>query len=434
MSLTIRYSHRCTTPSLTFRSGMSNTQSSLPLHILQQKSSPTSSADPSSSNIMAATIPLVTASMALIELAKAVQHLQVDHVDSALTTRLPDTTHDKIVTLNPNFSQNQQSSDMEMAPPARPASQPEKVQGSSITFLEYAKFNNSSDPEVRQIDGVTIPPHLLNMVQLDSFDFTFAQGSKVACRLGYKFQESATTPANLKIHCLKQNSGAGRVEAVLYSRKRKAPEDDADSEDFDDDMDARGRMIERVVWSNREHDSAPAKRPCLPNRDRVFMRAASSESSLYQTPHPIATSSPAVEFKQTLLFSSHAKRGLSPSLQYKSILHDSCLYLGKTTPARRRRKPSLLYKAMVHTLHDNSASLHKAEVANQQEALRKERGGLMIDFENRLKMSSKDIGRNAKIADAYATALEGWERDLKGSEGGKGKAWITSMWEMPEKK
>lgn len=334
--------------------------------------------------------------------------------------RLPNKAFNELVAVPQHCSKQPQSSNKMLPPSTRPIRQPKKPRQRSITYCDSAKFNNNHLSQVLQIDSVTLPRHLTNVIQRDNFDFAHGEDPRVACWPGYEFRDWRTQPANLRAYCTKQNASQDNVEAVLYSRKRQVPEEESD----DDGMDARGRMIDHVVWADRENTDPPARRRrcrCpTPIRDIVYQRGASkfsAETSLYQTPcPPPATPIPAVSFSQTLLFSSATSKTRKPP-----------------TPA----VIPLQFLAVATRLRASEIASRRSERAAQQAELRKKRGGLMIDVEGRLKKwRAREIGRNTKIADQYATAFEGWDWRLKnegGEEGKKKREWVKSMWEMPKK-
>jgi hypothetical protein len=343
----------------------------------------------------------------------------------AVTTRLPETTCDELMDLDPHPHKQPSYSDKLAECPGR-ACKPATTKEPPYFHGASANFDSNRFSEIPRIDGVAIPRHLVTLIQRDTFDLTESQNSRVARRLGYEFHDARASKENLTQCYNKQSSGKGRVEAVLYRRKGQQIAADPATSAHDDGMDARGRMIDRVVWSDRETAALQSNtslskrqrdRSPTPIREPVYQQAAkySSETKVYQTQVP--TPAPEnVEYEQIELF-SRAK-------------------------GQQAKSPRPNYTHISNRILQQELNLSKFNAALEQEQLRKQRGGLMIDFEAHLRRRSTNLGQNAKISNAYATAFENWDLELQNSplkelEGYSGnakrRAWFRTMWEMPEK-
>lgn len=339
--------------------------------------------------------------------------------------KLPDIAYDELVDLDkhsdPTENALPQPNDEKMADLDRCGYESPTLNEPLLCYGEHVRYESSRYSMTPRIDNVTIPLHLTRLIKRDAFDLGERQGRKAAVDVG----ENDHSQFKDKYHELTdyyntQNVGHGKVEAVLYRRKRKADNTDLQVTNKKSKMDARGRMIEQTVWSSRLSQPL-THRSLIPVREAVFQQASDYQPSpvMYQRLPSTPILAPVeAEYHRTALFRSKDRAFRNP----------------KITSSTRRK----------------ALAASKAAVAADQSELRKDRGGLIIDLGNRLRtIHGADPGHSANgdgeaydkadsVTEEYAYAFEDWDDRLQEAFGRayakdeSRRVWVRTMWESPE--
>jgi hypothetical protein len=332
--------------------------------------------------------------------------------------KLPDITCDELVDLDkpsdPAENNLPTSTDAEMADLGRCGYDLPTYNKPPFCYGEYAQHDDNRYSTAARIDNVTIPPHLVNLIKRDTFDMGEREGRVT----GVNWDGNDHFLFRGKYHELTdyyniQDAGRGKVEVVLYQRKRKADDMDVQSTNEKSKVDSRGRIIERTVWASQTSKASRSQqlrpRSPTPAREPVFRRASDNQpsSTKYQTLSPPTPSTSPEEYHRKMLFHYRHRAFRDPKV------------------ATRTRRQAL--------------GVTKAARAAEQDLLRTQRGGLVIDLTHRMRCthSHDEFNKADAIAHEYANAFEDWDEEMRealqryvGDE--DRRIWFRTMWQAPE--
>ena len=353
-------------------------------------------------------------------LVAQIRSISINNCDP-VSIKLPDITYEELVDLEKHNDrlgiQLPRSIEGEVADLEKAGYDSTTYNDPPFTYGSHAKYDNCRYSQAPRIDNVTIPPHLFDVIKRDVFDMGEREGRHTAAEMDGNYHSLFKGQYHeLSDSYNNQNQGKGKVEAVLYRRKRKA-EDLNETAGEGTEIDARGRMIQRTVWPSHRgaalSESSPTKRQRLSPtavREAVFIRASEASPSSTQYQNYDSTPAPQeVEYRKTTLFRSGDRVFHNPAITKKT----------RNEELRTRRR----------------------ELELEQERFRKQRGGLLIDLQNRMRLDLPHHIAGVVVV-KYADAFEDWDEEMRNSplKAFKGYAvdddrrkWFMTMWEMPDK-